>query len=501
MSEKPNILIFMTDQQRADSLYKAKMPNLDRFRKEGLTFTNAYTVSPHCCPSRATFFSGQHPSQHGVWNNVNYGNALSFGFYEGVRLFSEDLHDAGYRTLFSGKWHASALESPLDRGFEIFDEPVKRKNTKCSYPIGDLRRTEYRHTRPSTKNWNRYQHFVQRKQSSRQEGEIVRRGYPVFTAYGTHEDIFQDKDVVADAVKRFREMPKDGKPWLYYIGTLGPHDPYFVPQEYLDMYDIRDIQLPDSFNDTMSDKPALHRRVRDIFANLTPDEHREAIRHYLAFCTFQDALFGEALKALEERGEAENTLVIFCSDHGDYCGEHGLWCKGLPCFRGAYQVPVVARWPKVIPDPGETVDRFITLADFAPTFCDVAGVLDENREYSGRSFAPFLRGEDIADWKDELYTQSNGNELYGIQRSVMTRDWKYVYNGYDYDELYDLNNDPDEMHNVINDPKNAKVVKKLARKVWQFAKKTDDVCVNPYIFVGVASWGPGVIYDDSDDVD
>lgn len=138
--QRPNILVFMTDQQRADSLYRAYMPHVEQLQREGVTFTNSYTVAPHCCPSRATFFSGLYPSQHGVWNNVKFGNALSRGFYEGVRLFSEDLKDAGYRMRFSGKWHASVMEGPLDRGFDMMDEPVPRPGTRCKYVIGDLKK-------------------------------------------------------------------------------------------------------------------------------------------------------------------------------------------------------------------------------------------------------------------------------------------------------------------------------------------------------------------------
>ena len=494
--KRPNILVFMTDQQRGDSINRAKMPNVERFRKEGITFTNSYTVAPHCCPSRATFFSGLYPSRHGVWNNVKVGNALSRGLYEGVTLFSEDLKNAGYRMYFSGKWHVSAVESPKHRGFDVLREPVTKPGKKCKYMVGDIEKAEYRHTRPATGNWNLYNNFVQRSQEERRDGEIIRNGYPPYTLYGEQEDIFQDEDVVAAAVEDLRTMEKSEEPWFYYIGTLGPHDPYYVADRYLEMYDIDDIELPASFYDDMRDKPNMHRRVKDRFDQLSQQEHKEAIRHYLAFCTHQDELFGRVLDALEERGEADNTIVIFMSDHGDYAAEHGLWCKGLPCFKGGYHIPTVIRWPAGITQPGREVDSFVSLADFAPTFVDVAKA-ESQTEFAGSSLVPFFRGETPADWIDELYTQTNGNELYGIQRSVMTPRWKYVYNGYDYDELYDLQNDPDEMVNQANNPAYKEVVKALSKKIWTFAKKNDDVCIHPYIVCGLASYGPGVIYDDA----
>ena len=270
--QRPNILVFMTDQQRADSLYRAYMPHVEQLQREGVTFTNSYTVAPHCCPSRATFFSGLYPSQHGVWNNVKFGNALSRGFYEGVRLFSEDLKDAGYRMRFSGKWHASVMEGPLDRGFDMMDEPVPRPGTRCKYVIGDLKKKAYRHTRPDTWEWGLYDNYRPLEDQARGEAEIRREGYPPFILYGEQENPFQDEDVVGDAVRGLLNMERSAQPWFYFVGTLGPHDPYYLPQKYLDMYPIEDIRLPDNFADRMEDKPGLYRRIRDRFDQLSEEE-------------------------------------------------------------------------------------------------------------------------------------------------------------------------------------------------------------------------------------
>ncbi|MFO7899889.1 MAG: sulfatase-like hydrolase/transferase, partial [Planctomycetota bacterium] len=117
---RPNILIFMTDHQRADTAlpeHPAPTPNLDRLGREGVTFTQTYCSAPHCCPARATFWSGLYPSRHGVWNNVCNEQALSKGLADGVRLWSEDLADAGYAMHWLGKWHVSVEESPADRGW------------------------------------------------------------------------------------------------------------------------------------------------------------------------------------------------------------------------------------------------------------------------------------------------------------------------------------------------------------------------------------------------
>ena len=482
--DKPNVLIFMTDQQRGDSIppySKAKTPNLDKFCKEGLTFSRAFTIAPHCCPSRATFFSGLYPSQHGVWNNVNVGNTLSRGLYNGVKLWSEDFRDAGYDMYYSGKWHVSDAETPLDRGFNH----VTRADPHSKKPIS--------HEQPHATEWERYRNLSHPAQ--RGKGQILRPGYPDYIHYGETENPFHDNDVINDGVAFLKG--KKNRPWCQYIGPLGPHDPYFVPQEFLDLFDPSEIKLPENFKDRMADKPSLYRRTRDKFDELSEDEHREAIRHYLAFCSYEDALFGKVLKALDESGEAGNTLVLYVSDHGDYMAEHGLWCKGLPCFEGAYHIPAVVRWPGKLKNPGRTENSFITLADFAPTFLEAAGI-NTGRTFTGQSLMPFFRGEKPAAWEDIVFTQSNGNEQYGIQRALWTKDWKLVYNGYDYDELYDLKADPGETRNLLAnghyDPRYEEPLRELFKRLWTFARQVDDVCINPYIMVSLATMGPGVVF-------
>ncbi len=483
---RPNILIFMTDQQRGDTVppyNRAITPNLDNFYKEAVSFRNTYCPSPHCCPSRATFFTGLYPSQHGVWNNVDVGNTLSKGLNDGIRLWSEDLKEAGYKLYFTGKWHISAEEGPRDRGWEV------------TYPEPSYSRPKGHRPHPDTHEWNYYiKGNICHEGKKRREGEIIRPGYPHYHQYGVKENPFNDTDKTNNAIQSILSRKDDHRPWCHFIGTLGPHDPYLVPQKFLDMYDLNDIELPECFYDRMVDKPAIYRRTRDCYSQLTELEHRKSIQHYLAFCTYEDYLFGKVLKALEETGQLDNTVIIYTSDHGDYMGEHGLWAKGLPCFNSAYHVPLLIRWPGVVVNPGRSVSEFVSLADIAPTILEIAGI-KADREFAGISLVPFLKNEEQKSWREAIYTQTNGNELYGIQRSVMTKEWKYVYNGFDYDELYNLKDDPEQMHNLINEPKYRHVVREMCKMMWEFAYYHGDVCINPYIAVAHAPYGPGIIFE------
>jgi choline-sulfatase len=473
----PNVLIFMTDHQRADTVLPERptiTPHLDEFVEQGVTFTEAYCPSPHCCPSRATFFSGLYPSRHGVWNNVCNRQALSRGLNQGVRLWSEDLAEAGYAMHFSGKWHVSVEESPSDRGWR-------------EHFVSAVAGTHHGVT------WDHYRRVASRPDDAeRLDGEILRPGYGTYKLFGVDDGTGNqhDENATAKALEALDSLAQTSQPWCLYVGAIAPHDPYVVPGRFLDLYQLEDVTLPASYFDDMTDKPAIYQRLRrQVFGQLSKRDVRESIRHYWAYCSYLDGLFGKLLQSLERTGQAHNTLVIYCSDHGDYCGDHGLFCKGIPSFRGAYNIPIVLRWPAFVKDPGRRVSEFVSLADVAPTLLEAAGI-DAGRTLTGQSLIPFLLDEDVTGWRDEIHTQCNGVELYYTQRSVRTRTHKYVFNGFDLDELYDLRLDPYEMRNVADDPEYADVIREMCRRLWRFACKEDDTIINPYITVGLAPHGP-----------
>jgi len=488
-TNRPNILLFMNDQQQALPTmpgHPCRTPHADRLAAEAILFGRCYTTAAHCCPSRASAMTGLYPSGHGVFNNVLTNTAIHEDLRPGVHLWSEGLREAGYQLKWSGKWHVSRNLEPGDFGWE-------------GLLVGASGRD--RHER-SWEQWHEAAAQGQDRPGERGRGELLRPGWGACRHYGTlpkapgqaHDFTPVDHWIATTGIEGLLQAAAGREPWCVYIGPNGPHDPYIIPEKYATMYDPRTIPMPASWQDDLRDRPVIYQRQRRFWQQLSPDEQREALAHYWGYCTMQDDLLGLVLQALETTGQAANTLVIFTSDHGDYGGAHGLWMKGVPAFDEAYHIPLIMRWPAGIAAPGREVGEFVSVVDFSPTFLELAGA-PALEPCHGRSLVPFMRGERPDDWRDTLCTQFNGVELYYSQRAVLTRDWKYVFNGFDWDELYDLQADPHEMHNLAPRPEDPhpesdEVIRELCARLWRFSEATDDFNHNPYATVSLCPYGP-----------
>ena len=426
--------------------------------------------------------TGLFPSRHGIHNNVNTQTAINFGLNKGVETFSEHLRRIGYRMPFTGKWHVSAQESATDRGWEELD-PSPNPYTGFSKDLDRWSQIPFEEELPP-----------------RQSGHIQRPGWGDFELYRTLDNVgdrayegLNDYQVIQRAINWLKtEAAQDDSPWMLWVGTIGPHDPFNVPSRFKDMYDASSISLPPSYTDQLQDKPSIYQRQRrQLWDQLTTGEVRDSIAHYWAYCTIQDEMFGEVLGALDDTGQADDTLVIFLSDHGDYCGAHGLYLKGVPAFREAYHVPCIVRWPNGLNNPGRTENSLVSLADFAPTFLELAGI-QASQELSGSSLVPFLEDRQPSEWREFLCTQLNGVELYYTQRAVFSHTHKYVFNGFDFDEFYDLEQDPLEMTNLIDDPRHESIRRELIRALWSFAAQENDHIFNPYGTVALMPYGPAL---------
>ncbi|WP_275671750.1 sulfatase-like hydrolase/transferase [Paenibacillus ginsengarvi] len=472
-------MIFMPDQMQAQITFPGhpcKTPNMDKIKEAGVSFHSAYPPMAHCCPARASFMTSLYPSQHGVYNNVSNDQAIHNQLTPGIETFSEKLAEGGYQMYYAGKWHVSATETPQSRGWtELYLKEQELDNGS--------RRKAYREM------------ICESGQRSRKRGEILRPGWGGYTLYGTSDQSYSELDdyeCVHQAISQLDRLQDSVDPWCMYIGPNGPHDPFIIPEKYATMYNPDQIDLPPNYEDDMEDKPRIYQRMRKVFSQLGEEEVKESIAHYWGYCTLVDDLFGEVLDALARNNQMDNTLIIVVSDHGEHAGAHGLYCKGISMFDEGYRVPLIMSSPKLVQSPGRAVEQFVTLMDIAPTLIELTGA-EPLGKTSGRSLVPFLSSETPDNWRDSIYAQCNGTELYYTSRMVKTKNYKFVYNPTDFDELYDLESDPYEMHNIADRPESEALLKEMYGKMWEHAFESEDMNMVKYIPVTTGEYGPAIV--------
>ncbi|PIU93527.1 MAG: hypothetical protein COS65_12270 [Armatimonadetes bacterium CG06_land_8_20_14_3_00_66_21] len=474
----PNIFVFMSDQEQAQVVnpeHPCLTPVADKLARQGLLFRRCYTTSAHSCPARATYFTGFYPSVAKVYNNVCNAQKISGTYDPALTHFSQCLREADWNLGITGKWHCSDTEDPGERGWDEV------------YPTA----TKAAHMGVHWEQWTALAEKGFDFDTPRSPGEIVNPGYGRHLAYGVRPGGIEDTDdykVVTRAIEAMERYAREDKPFLIHCGPTNPHDPYVVPQNYVDRYNLADVPLPPNYRDNLRDKPRLYQRQAQLWAQLSEDEVRDSVRHYWADCSLVDELRGMVYDAVDALGLRDNTVLIFTSDHGDYVGAHGLYCKGVPAFDEAMRLPLIVRWPEGIADPGREVDEFVTLADFHATFLELAGL--DPLPTHGQSFAPFFRSGEVEGWPQEYYNQMGSVELWYTQRFVQTKYAKYVFNGFDFDELYDLDADPLEMVNRIDDPAYECLKNDMLKRLWKQARRTEDLIGIRYHTCALAPFGP-----------
>ncbi|MGN6758011.1 MAG: sulfatase-like hydrolase/transferase [Thermomicrobiales bacterium] len=458
---QPNILLFVSDQQQWQTVCgrgPAQSPNINRLAAEGLRFERPYATVALCCPSRAALVSGQYPWHNGVLNQIHVPERTRSDMAPNVQTYSQRLREAGYRLDYTGTWHASWDRTPLDFGFHDIREP-HGYNPATLRPLG------------LTQDGHGGGRQIAIEGEVTWPGDTPRLFYGVNHApeeqTGAHIATSAGLDLMAEYQRDHPDVP-----WFITINVTEPHDPYTPLAQYAARYDPADVVLPESWADDFANKPGMNRRDASLWAAFSEEQVRTAIARYWAYCEQVDAQVGRVLDALDSSGQAANTLVIFTSDHGDMAGAHRQFIKGWQPYEETYRVPLVMRWPGVIA-PGGVCDRLVQLHDLAHTFADIAGAAPICPA-DGRSLLPLLRDPQGAEWEDVAFCCYYGGEFLYTQRMVITPHYKYVFNGFDCDELNDLERDPHEIHNVLDDPAYAAVRDDLRTLLWEQMERYGD---------------------------
>jgi arylsulfatase A-like enzyme len=408
---------------------QAKTPNIDRLAAQGITFTNAYAAAALCNPSRAAIMTGISPSSSGVYaNGTDWRKTKTL---RGIPTIPRYFKDNGYRSVGAGKlFHASTYSTRSYFGFndttawDAYFPSLERQLPDEPTP----------HDRPANGN-PRSPNFdwsaVSTTDMAMGDGQVVT---------WSKEQILAESDV----------------PKFNAVGIYRPHLPWYLPQKYFDMHPLEGIVLPDVLENDLDDIPeSVIQRSRGrgalsamelhdwIVEDESKDRWREGVRAYLASISYADAMLGELLDALEQSGRADNTIIVLWSDHGWHLGEKERWRKQT-LWRESTRVPFIVVAPGVT-KAGSKTAATVSLLDIYPTLVELAG-LDIPAHPEGVSLVPLIENP-ATEWNHAAISTSGfGNH------AVSTDRYRYIQYSDDTEELYDLDSDPNEWHNLADDP-------------------------------------------------
>ncbi len=437
---RPNILIIMVDQLNGTLFPDGPAPflhapNLKALAARGARFRNCYTASPLCAPARASFMSGLLPSRTGV-----YDNAAEFA--SSIPTFAHHLRAAGYRTCLSGKMHFVGPDQL--HGFE-------ERLTTDIYPADFGWTPDYR--RPGERiDW--WYHNL---------GSVAGAG----TAEITNQLEYDDEVAFLASQKLYdyacTSTESGSAPWCLTVSFTHPHDPYVARKEHWDLYaDCPALEPEIGFMPYDSQDPHSQRlyKASDYHSfDITPEQVSRARRGYFASISYIDDRVGELLSVLDRTGQTENTVVLFCSDHGDMLGERGLWFK-MCFFEGSVRVPLLLAGGSA---PAGLIEAPVSNLDICPTLCDLAGIdLAAIAPWvDGRSLLPLVRGG--ADAVPVLMEYAAEGSI-APMAAIREGNWKFVHCLADPPQLFDLDNDPHELDNLAEDPDHAELLASFAAK-------------------------------------
>jgi arylsulfatase A-like enzyme len=464
---KPNILHIMTDGQQWGTIAgrsECRTPNLDRLAGSGTLFERSYTPSALCCPARAMLISGAYHWHNGVYNQVHSAPSVHRDMFPDVVTYSQRMRDAGYRMGYVGKWHASYLRTPLDFGFHEI-----ALVGGCRPEL--LSRLD-----------NNPDHVERSREAVRLAGQRMAQwpGSQPFVWWGHREGPEEATDEyrrTEAAIRMLRRFARGSEPWHVELHFNFP-DQCAPLKSYLDRYDPRSIPVPKNFRDTFAGKPGMHRREAGIWGGVNADDYRQSRAHYCAYWEQIDGQIGRLLQGLEQTGQVDNTIVAMTTDHGSMAGAHRMWMMGWLPYEECYRIPLIVRWPGVT-QPGSRCGRLVQSHDLAHTYVNAAGA-PALPFADGGDLRPLLADPSGPGWRDDILCAFYGGEFLYTQRIAMTERFKYVFNGFDIDEMYDLERDPDELHNVVDHAEYRSATDDMRARLYELMAKFED----PYGDVG-----------------
>jgi iduronate 2-sulfatase len=436
-ADRPNVLFIICDDLNCDlGCYgdpQVQSPNIDRLARRGVKFDRAYCQYPLCGPSRASFMTGLYPDQTRIrQNEIALRESLP-----NVVSMSQHFMNSGYHATRIGKiYHYNV---PLHIGTGGHDDPFSWDRT--INPEG-------------------HDTEIHDKIFSLTPGQFG--GTLSWLADDASDEEQTDGIAASEADEMLSRYAKSKRPFFLAVGLYRPHTPYVSPKAYFAKYPLDSIEvptIPEGYFDTLP-KPAVQtiRDKRDQL-QLTAELGKQAIQAYHASISFADAQIGRIMDSLDRHALAENTIVVFTSDHGYHMGQHGHWQKRT-LFENGTRVPLIMAGPGIVKN--ETAASLAEMVDFYPTLCSLAR-LPIPGFVSGTDLSPALKDPAVMTRQEALTQHLTGYAL----RTDRYRIVRWGGGGVDGFELYDHQNDPAEMTNLASDPKHAELLKSLQDRLDQ----------------------------------
>ncbi|MFP4381861.1 MAG: sulfatase-like hydrolase/transferase, partial [Candidatus Sumerlaeia bacterium] len=468
----PNILFLMTDQMQnrvLDPGHVCKTPNLDKLMERGVRFQRAYTPNAICSPARASLMTGLLPHNHGVLTVTHVVDDDQSMLRTEHPHWAQHLVDAGYQTGYYGKWHVERTGKLEDFGWQRHNQDI----------------------------WSGHQKRNQAEYSM--EFVLDNPGYNPQRFYGVTNCPPEERGVglvTQRAIDYLDDVMGGDAPWCCFASVIEPHDPFICGEEAFSLYDVDQIEVSPSLHDEMADRPGIYRKAGRVWSHLTEAQHREAAACYFASITEIDQQFGKLIDKVMQGPDADNTIIVFTTDHGEHLGAHGLYCKNFCADEEVYSIPLIMAGPGIA--KGKVSRARVGLHDLCPTLMELTGCKPienpDSRPFTDAAADPEAKDADY----DIGFAEYHGGRMNVTQRIVWQGDWKYVFNGFDFDELYNLADDPYEMQNRAEEPAQQDRVKEMCKILWRTIRETGDHSVlnSHYPILRVAPFGPKILEED-----
>lgn len=441
-----NILLITTDQHRADTVLPNFKPNLKGFntlRESGVTFTNAYTPIAQCSPARASLLTGLLPHSHGMYNNCHNRPHIIEDLSSELWTYTKELKRNGYQVGQVGKWHISKNVLPEEYGIDDY------------IPLPG----------------NNFSHI---KDAYTVKEPVAMQG----VMSGIVEEpvsSFKEYQLCTEAISLMGKYEKNKKPWHIRVEFSGPHVPWIIPSGYEEKVDLSQIEKPKNFYEEFVGKPTLQKRQHRN-SGLCSCYHdwewtKKNLQRYYGYIYMIDEQIQRLLKALSDYGVEEETMVIFTSDHGELAGAHNRIGKGEFGYDELYNIPMIIRWPDKV-DNGTVCDQFIMLHDIGPTILSAVGA-EYPKNIHGRDATKLLIGSE-EEIRSRILMEHHGTFQPLMIRILRDHKGKYIFNPYAIDEFYDLERDPAEIDNLIENEDYGEIMQQYRNMMLEEMSETDE---------------------------